>query len=107
MKETKAGSHRATARGYAGGNIIEAGQLVPADVAVSDEWMEPVKGKDTAAAKAIEDVQKDRKDDADLTTLSKAALEALAVERGVTSVKGLSKDDLIAAIQASDEQRRL
>lgn len=107
MKETKHGSHKAIARGYAGGNIIEAGQIVPPDVPVSDEWMEPVKGKSTAAERAIEDVSKDRKDDPDLTSLSKAALEAMAVERGVTSVKGLSKDDLIAAIQASDEQRRL
>lgn len=41
---TRAGSHRATARGYAAGELIEEGQSVPADIPVSIEWMEPAKG---------------------------------------------------------------
>lgn len=112
LPRTGDGNYRATQRGYAivpggAGILVEEGQLVPADVPVSDEWMEKVKGKTSPAAKAIEDVSADRKDDPDLTQLSIGALQALATERGVTQVRGLSKADLIQAIQASDEQRRL
>lgn len=111
LPKTGDATHRATQRGYAmvkgAGILVEDGQLVPKGQAISDEWMERVKGTSSPAAKAVEDAQAPRKDDPDLTQLSKPALEALATERGVTQVKGLSKEDLIAAIQASDEQRRL
>lgn len=111
-KRTGDATHRATQRGYAvmdngAGLVVEEGQIVPSDQVISDTWMEKVKGKTSAAEQAVADASAQRKDDPDLTQLSKPALEALATERGVTQVKGLSKDDLIQAIQASDEQRRL
>lgn len=46
---TKPGSHVATERGYAGGQLIEQGEAVPADIPVGS-WMvavepeEPAKG---------------------------------------------------------------
>lgn len=106
--KTKGGDYRATQRGYAGGSIIDPPSLVPAGVVISDEWMEKVgKGDDTPVQRAVDDAQAQRKDDPALEELSKPALEALATKAGVTSVKGLSKEDLITAIRASDEQRRL
>lgn len=104
--KAKAGQYRAIERGYAGGNIIEAGDLVPAETPVGD-WMEKIKGTDDKLAQAVEDIQADRKDDPDLSGIGLAGLQAMAVERGVTDVKGLSKKDLITAIQATKEQRRL
>lgn len=38
-KLTGKGTHRATARGYADGELIEVGAAVPAGVAISGEWM--------------------------------------------------------------------
>lgn len=105
--KTKAGQYRATERGYAGGNIIEAGQLVPGDTPVSENWMEKIKGTEDKAARAVEDAQAVRKDDPDLEGANIGALQALAIDAGVTDVKGLSKKDLIAAIKAAREQRRL
>jgi hypothetical protein len=58
--------------------------------------------REAAAAEA----QQPLKDDPALEELSKPALEALATEAGVTSVKGLSKDDLIAAINAQRDNTR-
>lgn len=107
IPQTKGGDYRATQRGYAGGAIIDPPALVPAGVPVSKEWMEKVKGKEDAAARAVDDAMADRKDDPALEELSKGALEALATDVGVTSVKGLSKTDLITAIRAADEQRRM
>lgn len=48
---TKPGSHVATQRGYAKGQIIEPGRPVPADVPVSENWMKTAPKK----AKADED----------------------------------------------------
>ena len=110
-KKTGADTHRATARGYAvnpdngAGVLVEPGELVPANIPVSDEWMEPVKKSDRALAGALEEAQDPLQKDVDYTQLSKAALEAVAAERGI-NVKGLSKDDLIDAIKAADEPRR-
>lgn len=104
-KMTESGSHRATERGYAGGELIEAGQLVPAGTPVSENWMEPVSGKDARLARAIEEAQSPRNDDVDLTQLSKAALEAEGVRHGINP-KGLSKDGLIAAIKAAYDRDR-
>lgn len=108
--KTEAGSHRATARGYAGGEVIEPGRLVPAGAPVSDDWMEPVGGKKASAsearlARAIEEAQDPQPGDVDLTGLSKPALEAEALRHGINA-KGLSKDDLISAIKAANDKDR-
>lgn len=106
--KTKGGDYRATQRGYAGGAMIDPPSLVPAGVVIADEWMEKVgKDKDAALNRAVEDAQAQRKDDPALEELQIGALQALATKAGVTSVKGLSKEDLITAIRASDEQRRM
>jgi hypothetical protein len=111
LPRTKANSHRANQRGYAvpdnangAGVLVEDGEIVPANVPVG-EWMDKIKGS-TALADAVAETQQPLKDDPDLTQLSKPALEALATEAGVTSVKGLSKDDLIAAINAERDNTR-
>lgn len=44
-ENTGVNSHVATRRGYAGGRIIEPGEFVPHDIAVSEEWMEPAPKK--------------------------------------------------------------
>jgi hypothetical protein len=107
VKMTKGGEYRATQRGYAAGMIIDPPSLVPADVPVSDTWMEKVKSSSgDALARAVDDAQAPRKDDPALEELQIGALQALATDVGVTSVKGLSKKDLITAIRAADEQRR-
>lgn len=106
MKTTGVDTHRATERGYVtdpdsgAGHLVEAGELVPAGFPVG-EWMEPVKGS-KALAGAIEEAGELHPKDADLTQLSKPALEAMAAERGI-NVKGLSKDELITAIKAKRE----
>lgn len=105
VKNTGAGTHRATMRGYAGGEIIEEGKLVPAGVPVSDNWMERVKKGDEKLARAIEEATDPSPDDVDLTQLSKAALEAMGAERGINP-KGLSKADLITAINAAYDRDR-
>jgi hypothetical protein len=111
LPRTKLNSHRATARGYAvpdnalgAGVLVEEGEIVPANVPVSDSWMAKV--KKGAVEDAAAEAQQALKDDPDLTQLSKPALEALATEAGVTSVKGLSKDDLITAINAQRDNTR-
>jgi hypothetical protein len=111
VKLTGANTHRATERGYAidgggkgAGQLVEAGELVPAGVAVGS-WMEPVKKGDRALLDAVEEAQEPIKRDVDLTQLTMAALQAMAAERGV-NVKGLNKDDLITAIKAADDPTR-
>lgn len=113
LPRTKANSHRATMRGYAvpddsqgAGVLVEDGEIVPANVPVSDEWMVKIKGKSSAVEDAVAEAQQPLKDDPDLTQLSKQALEVLATEAGVTSVAGLSKGDLIAAINAQRDNTR-
>lgn len=104
VKETKAGSHRATQRGYAGGELIETGDLVPAGFPVSEEWMEPIKGSGRLA-EAVEEALDPLPGDVDLHQLGKPALEAMAAERGI-NVGGLSKTDLITAITAAHDPKR-
>lgn len=103
VKKTTAASHRATERGYAGGTIVEPGDLVPEGTPVGS-WMEPVKKGEQRLARAIEEAQDPINDDVDLTALSKAALEAMAAERGI-NVRGLTKDELITAIKAEAEHK--
>jgi hypothetical protein len=110
-KKTGSDTHRATQRGYAvdpishAGALIEPGELVPANIPVSDEWMEPVKKGDRALAGALEEGADPHKKDVDLTKLDKAALQALAAERGI-NVDGLGPKDLITAIKAADDPTR-
>jgi hypothetical protein len=113
LPRTKANSHRATMRGYAvpdGGNgagvLVEDGEIVPANVPVSDEWMAKIKKGDRALEDAVAEVQQPLKDDPDYTQLTNSALQALATEAGVTNVRGLSKDDLITAIKAARDNTR-
>lgn len=100
-------TYRAIARGYVDGRIVEPGEVFTTR-ADEGEWMEPVEGSGTksAAERAVDDTQSPISDDPDLTTFSKAALEAKALDLGLTSAKGLSKDDLIQAIQAAHDEDR-
>lgn len=108
VKKTGAETHRATQRGYAvdpdskAGTLVEEGELVPAGIRVSTEWMEPVSKKDRAAAAAIEEALDPHPKDVDLTKLDKAALQAMAAERGI-NVDGLGPKALIDAIKAARE----
>lgn len=110
-KKTGADTHRATQRGYAvdpdsnAGVLVEPGELVPANIPVSTEWMEPVKKGGRALAGAIEEAQDPLPKDVDLTKLDKAALQAMAAERGI-NVDGLGPKDLITAIKAADDPTR-
>lgn len=103
VKLTGANTHVATDRGYAD-TIIEAGEMVPAGIPVSKEWMEPV-GKDGALLAATQAALDPLPDDPDLTKVSKQGLEAMATERGIP-VAGLSKEDLITAIKAAHDPAR-
>jgi hypothetical protein len=104
--KTGAGTHRATERGYAGGEVIEPNQMVPPGTPVSENWMAKVKKGGEDLALAVEEAQSPRNDDPDLTTLSKQALEALAVDHGITKPGNLSKQDLITAIRAAYDRDR-
>lgn len=105
--KTGANTHRATERGYAEGQLIEEGDIIPAGVVIADAdddggWMEKIKGnKDLAAA--VEEALDPHPKDVDMTALSKPALEAMAAERGINA-GGLSKADLITAIAAAREK---
>lgn len=101
---TEGNSHRATQPGYALGQLIDTGRAVPAGVPVSEIWMERFDGK-PALNRAIDEALNPQPGDVDLTKLSKAALEAKAVEHGI-NVAGLSKDDLITAIKAANDKDR-
>lgn len=107
-KKTGSLTHRAIQRGYAvdpnsaAGVIVEEGEMIPAGIAISDVWMERVKGVDSALERAVEEALDLKPKDTDLNALSKAALEAMAAERGI-NVTGLSKADLITAITAKRE----
>jgi len=101
---TKADSHRATERGYAGGAVIEPGELVPPDTPVGS-WMERVDGKTDALDEAVQAALDPQPGDIDLTQLGKAALQAMAAERDIPTA-GLSKEDLITAIKAHKDPLR-
>lgn len=104
IKQTGVNTHRATERGYAAGELIEPGRIVPAGVPVSKNWMEPLRGEGRLA-RAMEEAQDPQPDDVDLTQLAKSALQALAADHGI-NVGGLSKEDLIAAIKAANDKDR-
>jgi hypothetical protein len=113
VKKTGSDTHRATQRGYAtdpkshAGVLVEQGEMVPANIPVSDEWMEPVKKSDRALAGAIDEANDLHPKDVDLTKLNVAALQAMAAERGINAEQDgqiLSKKDLIAAIKAHVEK---
>lgn len=101
---TGSNTHRATERGYAFGQLIEPGGFLPANVPVSENWMEQADEK-PALAKAIEEAMDPQQGDIDLTQLSKAALEAMAADHGINP-GSLSKADLITAIKAANDKDR-
>lgn len=115
IERTKPNSHRATQRGYAipeggAGELVEEGQTVPANVAVSDEWMEAVGGKRTTAAeremaRATEEALNPQPDDIDLEQVSGDALTAHALQFGINRGK-LADDKLRAAVRAARDKDR-
>ncbi len=103
-KEPK--EYRATARGYVDGVVREPGDIF-ATREPQGSWMESLKGKgQTARERAVDDTMASRSDDPDLSTFSIEALQAEALRFGLTNAKGLSKDDLIAAIRAAHDEDR-
>ena len=109
-KLTKADEYRATQRGYAfdpdskAGVLVEEGEPVPANIPVSEEWMEKIKGSKRAVEAAVDEALEAKPKDVDLTKLNVAALQALAAERGINAEQDgtpLSKADLITAINAA------
>jgi hypothetical protein len=111
-KTTGTNTHQATQRGYAvdpdskAGTLVEPGEMVPAGIPVSTEWMEPVAKGDRAVAAAAQEAIDPHPKDVNLTALNVAALQAMAAERGINVEQNgtpLSKKDLIAAIKAARE----
>jgi hypothetical protein len=98
-------TYRATERGYVDGRIIEAGETFSTRAA-QGSWMEPVGDTADRLARAVAEAQKARSHDPDLSKLEPAALQALATEKGVTNVEGLSAEDLITAIRAAYDKDR-
>jgi hypothetical protein len=109
---TGEGTHRALERGYAidtishAGILCEPGDVIPANATVG-EWMEEIPPEtradkqDATKERVIAEATAPRKGDPVLEDLSLEALQALATDAGVQSVKGASEEDLIAAIRAS------
>jgi hypothetical protein len=96
---TSASSHRATQRGYAGGDIIEPGDLVPAGTPVSTEWMEPLSKKEGALARAMDEALSPNDADVNVEELSGDALTAYAAGLSINRAK-LNDKDLRAAVTA-------
>lgn len=93
-------TYRAIDRGYVDGRVVEAGTVFTTR-APKGSWMEPVKGGGGYdVEEAVDDALAPHPDDTDLEGMSKAALEALAADAGVTQPGRLGKDDLITAIRA-------
>lgn len=90
---TTATSHRATQRGYAGGDIIEPGDLVPAGTPVSEAWMEPLSRKQGDLARALDEALSPDDADVNVEELSGDALTAYAaslhINRGTLNDKNL------------------
>lgn len=100
--------YRATARGYVDGRIVEAGELFTT-AEPEGSWMEPVKNGTSSSERlqrAVDDTLSPMSDDPDLSTFSKAALEAKALDLGLTNASGLTKEDLIQAIQSAHDEDR-
>ena len=96
---TKTNSHRAIERGYAGGDLVEPGELVPAGIPVSDEWMESVNKKEADLIRATQEALSPNEADVDLNALKGDALTAHAA--GLHINRGdLSDKDLRAAVAA-------
>lgn len=96
-------TYRAISRGYLSteGRLVEEGEVF-ATTEPRGSWMEPVKGgNDYGVQEAVDDAMAPHPDDANLEGLDKAALQAMATERGVTDAGELSKDDLITAIRGA------
>lgn len=105
MKTTGNGTHRATQRGYAGGEIIEEGRLVPPGTPVSDKWMERVKKGGEELARAVEEAQDPQPDDIDLEQLEGDALTAHAAQFGINRGR-LNDKNLRTAVRAAYDKDR-
>ncbi len=103
-KKTGSNTHQATERGYAFGQLIEARDIIPAGVPISTEWMKRIDGN-PELERAVNEALDPQSGDVDLTQLSKAALQAKAVEHGINPGK-LSEADLITAIKAAYDKDR-
>lgn len=105
VKLTGADTHRATQRGYAipegatAGTLVEAGELVPAKVAVSDEWMERISGKEAELDRALEQALDPKPKDVNIEELKGQALTAHAASLDIDRGK-LNDDDLRSAVRA-------
>jgi len=99
QKLTKANSHRATERGYAGGEIIEPGDLVPAGTPISDLWMEPLSKKEGEVARAMDEALSPNDADVNVEDLSGDALTGYAASLSINRGK-LNDKDLRAAVTA-------
>lgn len=100
--QTGVNTHRATQRGYAKGELIEEGQMVPAGVAVSDNWMESLTPKEARLARATEQALDPHPDDVNIAALKGDALTAYAATMNINR-DGLSDKDLRAAVTAKRE----
>lgn len=112
IKHTGTNTHRATQRGYAvdpdsmAGTLVEAGEIVPPKIPVSENWMEPVGKGGKALAAATDEALDPHPKDVDLTKLDVAALQAMAAERGINVEQdghALTKKELITAISTARE----
>lgn len=97
-KLTTANSHRATERGYAT-DIIEPGEMVPAGIPVSTEWMEPVNKKEAEMTRALDEALDPSDADVNVEELSGDALTGYAAGLSINRGK-LSDKDLRAAVTA-------
>lgn len=101
-------TYRASERGYVDGRIVEGGEVFTT-TAPKGEWMDEAGGKGQPGeklARAVEEAQDPRNDDPSLESLSKAALNAKALDHGITDPGKLSKKDLITAIKAAYDRDR-
>jgi hypothetical protein len=86
--------------------IREEGEVF-ATTAPKGSWMEELGKKgQSKRERAVDDTHASMSDDPDLTTFSKEALEAKALDLGLTDASGLSKEDLIQAIQSAHDEDR-
>lgn len=84
---------------YVEGKLYKPGEVFVTDDTPGKDWE-----RVTTAEKAAIEASEPLAGDPPLESLSKAALEAIAIERRVDPT-GLNKQQLLAAIKAADEPR--
>lgn len=97
-------TYKATERGYVDGRIIEADQVF-STTAPKGEWMEPVRSKESEAARAVQEAQDPKPSDIDLEKVSGDALTAYALQFGINRGR-LGDDKLRDAIRAAYDKDR-